>query len=90
MAALGDAARTALEELMRTEGYEYQSDFARRYRAEGRAEGRAQALLMILEARGLEVTADQRERILGSTDLDELDGWLRKAATVACAGELFA
>jgi hypothetical protein len=92
LASLGDGARTALEELMRT-GYEYQSEFARRHQAEGeargRAEGEARALLTVLEARGKVVSDEQRARILASTDLDELEGWLRKAANVDSTGEIF-
>src|SRR5688572_22450883 len=40
-AALNEATRAALEELMAQGNYEYQSDFAKKYVAEGRAEGRA-------------------------------------------------
>jgi flagellar biosynthesis/type III secretory pathway protein FliH len=39
---VGEAARRALEELMQSGKYEYQSDFARKYYGEGRAEGRAE------------------------------------------------
>ncbi len=38
--ALNEAARRALEAKMK--GYEYQSDFAKKYVAQGRAEGEAQ------------------------------------------------
>jgi len=47
--------------------------------AEGRAKGRAETLLLILAARGVEVSADERERILGCTDCDVLDGWIERA-----------
>jgi hypothetical protein len=40
--SLNDAARRALEALMK--GYEYQSDFAKKYVAQGRAEGRTEGL----------------------------------------------
>jgi hypothetical protein len=89
MAALSEAARAALEDLMRSEGYEYQSEFARRHRAEGRAEGEARALLTILDVRGLQLSAEQRDRILSATDLAQLEAWLRKAATVSSTDELF-
>jgi hypothetical protein len=39
MCSLNDAARTALEALMRSGTYEYQSEFARHYVAQGRKEG---------------------------------------------------
>ncbi|AUX35676.1 MULTISPECIES: hypothetical protein [Sorangium] len=50
----------------------------------------AHDVLAVLEARRLEVPADVRERILVSTDLAELDRWLRKAAVVIDARELLA
>jgi flagellar biosynthesis/type III secretory pathway protein FliH len=75
--------------------YEYQSDFARKYVAEGRAagiaeglaeghsEGKAEALLTILAARGLAVSEEQRQRILACRDLASLDRWIARAATAA-------
>jgi hypothetical protein len=88
LAALPTAARCHLEELMTT-AYEYQSDFARKYVAEGEAAGRAAgeaageatALLTVLAARGIDVPADASTRITGCTDLDQLTIWLRRAAT---------
>jgi flagellar biosynthesis/type III secretory pathway protein FliH len=40
--SLNEAARHALEAMMK--GYEYQSDFAKKYVAQGRAEGRTEGL----------------------------------------------
>src|SRR5437764_10684302 len=40
--SLNEAARRALEAMMK--GYEYQSDFAKKYVAQGRAEGLAEGL----------------------------------------------
>jgi hypothetical protein len=89
LAALSDAARTALEALMASGRYEFQSDFARRHQATGRAEGKATALLAVLEARGLAVSADARARILACTDQAQLDLWVRKAVTVPSVEALF-
>jgi predicted transposase/invertase (TIGR01784 family) len=58
-------------------------------RAEGEAKGEAQAILMVLEARGLAVTDAQRTRILGCTDLERLERWVRRAVTVKTAAALF-
>ena len=44
--SLNEASRRALEVLMK--GYEYQSDFAKKYVAQGRAEEAARAVLMVL------------------------------------------
>jgi hypothetical protein len=48
--------------------------------ARGLAKGRAEAILSVLEARGLAVSAEQRQEILGCADLARLDRWLRRAA----------
>jgi hypothetical protein len=42
LAALSDAARTALERLMASGDYEFHSDFAKKFIAQGRIEGQAQ------------------------------------------------
>ncbi|WP_437634239.1 hypothetical protein [Sorangium sp. So ce854] len=101
LSSLNAAARRTLEAIMKS-GYEFQSEFARSYVAKGEEkgmekgrqaglrEGKAQAVLAVLEARGLEVPAEVRERVLASTDLAELDRWIRHAASVSDARELFA
>ncbi|XYH95591.1 hypothetical protein ACMHYB_48625 [Sorangium sp. So ce1128] len=93
LSSLNAAARRTLEAMMKS-GYQFQSEFARSYVAKGRQEGsieaKAQAVLTFLEARGLEVPADVRERVLASTDLAELDRWIRRAAVVSDARELLA
>jgi flagellar biosynthesis/type III secretory pathway protein FliH len=57
--------------------------------AKGKAEGIAKGIIAVLEARGLTMTDAQRERVLGSTDLNQLDRWLRRAATVSDPAALF-
>jgi hypothetical protein len=89
LAALPEAARDRLEGLMAIANYQYQSEFALRYvrqgeakgRAEGQAMGEAEALLTILDARGIAVPDDVRQRITDCTDLDQLTAWIRRAAT---------
>jgi hypothetical protein len=75
----------ALEELMTTTTHRYHSDFARRYFAQGAAEGKARgeaaALLAILDARGIEVPDDIRVEISDCTDISQLETWIRRAAT---------
>ena len=64
-------------------GYEYQSDFAKQYVAQGRTEGRAEeaarAVLTVLRARGIGVPEAARERILAEKDPERLERWLEKA-----------
>jgi hypothetical protein len=68
----------ALEAKMK--GYEYQSDFAKKYVAQGWAEEGARALLTVLRARGIAVPDSARERILAQKDPECLERWLEKAA----------
>lgn len=93
MASLSEAARTALEALMHRGTYEYQSEFARKYVAQGREEGLHEgeraALLEVLDARGLQVDEPTRQRILACSELSPLKLWLRKAVSVQAARELF-
>ena len=95
-ASVDEAARAILEALMASGNYEYQSDFARRYvaqgnaggRAEGEAAGRAHALLAVLAARGLDVPEDVSARITACTELGRLDAWLARAVTAASASDV--
>ncbi|MFE8605267.1 RpnC/YadD family protein [Archangium violaceum] len=109
MYSLNDAARTALEALMSSGTYEYQSEFARRYFTQGREEGRQEgrqeglqtgrqeglhegeviALLKVLEARGLLMDEQSRQRIAACSDLAQIERWLLKAVSVQSVQELF-
>lgn len=94
---LSGAARQCLEELVNVATYEYQSDYARRYFSRGKAEGEARgtaagearALLAVLAARDIDVPEAVRERITGCTDLDQLEAWVRRAATATSVHDLF-
>lgn len=88
LSALGEAARRAVEKLMSDGTYECRSDFARKYIAKGAAEGKATGILVVLAARGIEVTAEIEETILACQDLDQLDQWIRRAATISSLDEL--
>jgi hypothetical protein len=79
MSSLGEAARQALKN-MDARKYEYQSEFARQYVAEGRAEGRATGvaegraalIIRLLKLRFGVVDAALESRIHGAS-IDELD-----------------
>ncbi|WP_433149734.1 hypothetical protein ACQPZ8_11510 [Actinomadura nitritigenes] len=90
---LSDAARKLLEDTVTTAGYEWQSDFAKTHiaegRAEGRAEGEADAVLSVLETRGITVPNDIRDKVTGCTDIDQLKRWVRRAVVIDHAEELF-
>jgi hypothetical protein len=69
--------------------HEFRSELARenfargeaRGQARGQARGEAQAVLTVLDARGVHVPTALREQILACTDLAQLDTWLRRAGT---------
>jgi len=56
---------------------------------EGRAQGEANALLTILQTRGLQLTEEQRQRIVSCNDIEQLDAWVRKAVTATSVEDLF-
>jgi hypothetical protein len=69
--SLSEAARHALK-IMDVRTYEYQSDFARRYVAQGRAEGRAALMSRLLTIRFGPLSAEAMSRIqeASSSELD--------------------
>jgi hypothetical protein len=100
---LNAAATAALEALMGYKGYEYQSDFAKKYfgegvaagRAEGVAAGRAEgvaglidALLALMAARALTLDEAQLLRIRACNDLGTLQAWVTRAARASTVAEV--
>ncbi|MEM9462299.1 MAG: hypothetical protein AAGF11_49560 [Myxococcota bacterium] len=59
------------------------------YVSEGRAEGEAKALLLVLESRGLVVSDEARARITACTDIEQLDAWLSRAASADSVDAIF-
>ncbi|WP_192809709.1 hypothetical protein [Actinomadura rudentiformis] len=45
--------------------------------------------MTVLKARGLEVSAAERERITSCCDIDQLQEWLKRALRVRATAELF-
>lgn len=102
-AALSEAARKAFE--MLPENYEFQGPTYKKARSEGLRDGRLEGLrdgrlegqvsmaaanvLEFLEARGLSVSDEVRQRVHASSDLEQLRHWIRRAAVVTSADELF-
>ena len=58
--------------------------------ARGHLRGEARAVLLVLEARGVTVPAESRERILTCTDRELLDLWAHRAATATTITDLLA
>jgi hypothetical protein len=90
--ALSAAARGTLELEMNLRDYEFKSDFFKekfaRAEAKVAAETEAGAVLTVLAARGIAVPDAIRAAIVGTTDIDLLYRWLRRAATVATAEDV--
>jgi hypothetical protein len=95
-ANLSEAARKAVEMQPGLEKFfsEAQRRNFERGRAEGKARGKAEgeaaALLKIVTRRGLTLSAEQRRRIMGCTDVAMLERWLDRALSVSSVAELLA
>ncbi|MGD0525624.1 MAG: hypothetical protein ABSE49_10790 [Polyangiaceae bacterium] len=73
---------------MASGNYQYQSDFARRYFGQGKAEGKAEAVLAVLAARQIAVPDEIRARITACADVAILDRWLARAITALAAADV--
>ncbi|CAM5685235.1 Transposase OS=Streptomyces aurantiogriseus OX=66870 GN=GCM10010251_18760 PE=4 SV=1 [Streptomyces aurantiogriseus] len=67
----------------------YKSSISEEIRDEGRAQGRAEDILLVLEARDIAVPEEIRERITGCDDADLLRRWLTRAVTAPSAEDIF-
>lgn len=82
--SLDEAARAALEDIMQQNNYTYQSDFARKYVAEGILE----TLRTLLEQRFGELPADVGDR-LDKADASTLRTWTRRVLTASSLDDVF-
>lgn len=98
-----DAARRILEDMMATT--EWKDDFIESYvqigieqgREQGREQGleqgaasaKAQAVLKVLDTRGLNPTEKQRAQVTATAGIDQLDRWFERALTAATADDVF-
>ena len=74
------------ERLMESELYrEIVAEGEARGKAQGEAEGKAAAVLAVLGARGIAVSATLRERILRCAEVATLNVWIRRAAVASTA-----
>lgn len=73
---------------------EYEKTFIERIHdqgvAEGKAKGKAEGVLKLLDARGLAPSQEQRQRVMSCTDPAQLDLWFDRAITASTAAEVFA
>ncbi|MEV5708780.1 hypothetical protein [Actinoallomurus sp. NPDC052274] len=97
LAALPEAPATELEAMMRSDTSPYKSDAFRRTYAEGEAEGevkgevrgRVRTLLQVLDARGVPVPDEARERITACTDVAQIEAWVKRSVIVRTVDALF-
>ncbi|WP_431964839.1 hypothetical protein [Nocardia sp. bgisy134] len=77
--------------------YVYESEFARRYFADGEKAGIRQgkrdairdSVFVVLNVRAIPVPDDVRDRISACAETEQLSAWLRRAAVVEDADDLF-
>ncbi|WP_182902588.1 hypothetical protein [Microbispora sp. H10830] len=80
-----------LEEMVTTiQDFDYLGEkYFSHWLAKGEARGEIKSIFSVLDARGLEISDDARERICQCDDPNQLDAWVRKAAVITSADELF-
>jgi len=104
LAGLSETARVRWEAFMTTTASQYLSERFRdiatkaeqegrqegleKGRAEGEALGKAEAVLAVLDLRGVDVHADARDQILGCTDMEQLAMWLHRAIVATTIGDV--
>jgi len=84
-ATLDGAALAQLETLMQLDVNQLQSETVRR----NVALGEINAVLTILETRGIAVSSEQKQRIQQCSDLETASRWVRQAVTLSSVDELF-
>ncbi|WP_308404421.1 hypothetical protein [Streptomyces sp. ATCC 21386] len=68
----------------------FTSPISEEIREEGRAKGKAEDILLLLDGREVHVSAADRDRITSCRDLDTLNLWFTRAITATSAAEVFA
>jgi Uma2 family endonuclease len=88
-----EAERATLTNLLQRRGYEdldaVLAEGVKKGEIRGEAKGLAAAVIAVLEARGIRVTKAARARIAKCSDAKKLERWVRRAAVVQKASELF-
>ncbi|MEV5575625.1 hypothetical protein AB0L06_36780 [Spirillospora sp. NPDC052269] len=68
--------------------FRYASEARARGVRDGRNEGQAEGVLLVLQGRGLTASTDLCEQILACTDPERLRDWLMRAGTVGTPDDL--
>jgi hypothetical protein len=86
---LSKAARRALEEFMSLHGYEFQSEFAKRYAAEGRKDGERKILIKQLTLKFGELPDGILQQIRAADD-EHLERWAERILVARTIDDVFA
>jgi len=81
--------RATLRNLLQREGYDSLEAVRKEGRQEGREEGMAEAILALLQGRGISVNTPLETRVRDCRDRDTLHRWLLRAARVVRGEQLF-
>ena len=68
---------------------EWKSDFIEGFVQQGEVKAKSEDVLKIIDARGIHVTAEQRDRVASCTDIAQLDQWFDSALTAQVAADIF-
>jgi hypothetical protein len=87
-----ELSRADEETLMNSERLvaEWEQRLLREGNAEGKAKGKAESLLLVLGARGLERSAEQVAQVRSCREPAVLERWLVRATTASTLAEVFA
>ncbi|MCG8422966.1 MAG: DUF4351 domain-containing protein [Proteobacteria bacterium] len=88
-ARLGEASVGALETLMELRKHQYQSEFAKKYFAQGREEKRRAFLSRLLSQRFGELPKEVQERI-AKADMTTLEQWSERVLVAKSVTDIFA
>jgi hypothetical protein len=91
------AVQRILEQFMTSDNWPVYSPFAKEHYGHGKKEGKKEGhreragedILLVLKARGLDVSEAERDRITKCTDLRVLRKWIKRAATAGKTSDLF-
>jgi hypothetical protein len=68
---------------------EWKSDFIESYVLQGEVKAKAEAVLKVIDARGIDVTDQQRDEVSACADVAQLDEWFDRALVATSAADVF-
>jgi hypothetical protein len=68
---------------------EYKNDFFDRVEARGKAWGKAEVLVKILDSRTIDLTSEQHDQVMSCADPSQLDRWIDRALAATSVEDVF-